>query len=398
MQNIRTKLKYFSTISIFSTKCSNTYCVKSSHGVGTVLALDDGFLVRAVPVLKLRVELDGDDLQVARVVVPGEVTVHTDNIHVRSLWTRQQTSRDALIIAAANFWQTLKHEHWRSKKWNLGFLIIQYVHVHHHEATICSQNDDATKNEHFWNNNHKKTSVTNTVAPPYDDSNKPSIHSISFQTQLFAPSPPQPPRKLLLMKDPEVLNRVQVTWRRGPWFSFLHTAEFLDACDGASSCTKINAFLNNADFLLHPCLKKVPSKQSVFNPKRSDWLFLNNTRPYQNPKTKWQSQKMCRQSRCQISRENWAMTVLSHNEADALLQHVCKPFKGTNARSTCLRSAGAPFFTHINNKSIAEFCSICLLQLWFSCCRNCCNAWSAIMTASLADDRRRTRAETQCQQ
>lgn len=148
MQNVRTKLKYFSTISIFSTKMlngSNTYCVKSSHGVGTVLALDDGFLVHAVPVLKLCVQLDGDDLQVARVVVPGEVTVHTDNVHVRSLWTRQQTSCDALIIAAATFGQTLKHEHLRSKR-NLGFLIIQYLHVHHHEATICGQNDDATEN------------------------------------------------------------------------------------------------------------------------------------------------------------------------------------------------------------------------------------------------------------
>lgn len=64
------------------------YGVKSGHGVGAVLALDDGFLVRVVPVLKLRVELDGDDLQVARVVVPGEVTVYTDDIHVRSLWIR----------------------------------------------------------------------------------------------------------------------------------------------------------------------------------------------------------------------------------------------------------------------------------------------------------------------
>lgn len=66
----------------------NPYCVKSGHGVGAVLALDNGLLVRVVPVLKLRVELDGDDLQVARVVVPGQVAVHTDHIHIRSLWTR----------------------------------------------------------------------------------------------------------------------------------------------------------------------------------------------------------------------------------------------------------------------------------------------------------------------
>lgn len=79
------------TFFIFITKMlngSSTHSVKSSHGVGTVLALDDGFLVGAVPVVKLRVELDGDDLQVTRVVVPGEVTVHADDIHVRSLWTR----------------------------------------------------------------------------------------------------------------------------------------------------------------------------------------------------------------------------------------------------------------------------------------------------------------------
>lgn len=81
MLSISTKLKVhlsrqqnnISAISISILKMingSNTYRVKSSHGVGTVLALDDGFLVRAVPVLKLRVELDADDLQVARVVVP----------------------------------------------------------------------------------------------------------------------------------------------------------------------------------------------------------------------------------------------------------------------------------------------------------------------------------------
>lgn len=65
--------------------CASAYSVESCHRVSAVLALDDGFLVPAVPVLELGVELDGDDLQVARVVVPGQVTVHTDDIHVRSL-------------------------------------------------------------------------------------------------------------------------------------------------------------------------------------------------------------------------------------------------------------------------------------------------------------------------
>lgn len=93
---------YILYISPFVTKMlngSNTHNVKSSHGVGTVLALDDGLLVRAVPVVKLRVELDGDDLQVTRVVVPGEVTVHTDDVHVRSLWARRPATRDVFIVA-----------------------------------------------------------------------------------------------------------------------------------------------------------------------------------------------------------------------------------------------------------------------------------------------------------
>lgn len=58
--------------------------VKSCHGVRPVLALDDGLLVLSVPVLKLGVELDGDDLGVTGVVVPGEVTVDADHVHVWS--------------------------------------------------------------------------------------------------------------------------------------------------------------------------------------------------------------------------------------------------------------------------------------------------------------------------
>ena len=57
----------------------------SRNHVSSVFTLDYGFLVLPVPVLKLGVELEGDDLQVTWVVVPGEVTVHTDHIHIGSL-------------------------------------------------------------------------------------------------------------------------------------------------------------------------------------------------------------------------------------------------------------------------------------------------------------------------
>lgn len=58
-------------VSCTAATCASPYSVESCHRVSAVLALDDWFLVLAIPVLKLSVELDGDDLQVARVVVPG---------------------------------------------------------------------------------------------------------------------------------------------------------------------------------------------------------------------------------------------------------------------------------------------------------------------------------------
>lgn len=70
--------------------CVNAHAVKPWHGVCSVFALDDGFLILSIPVLKLSVELDGDDLDVAWVMVPGEVTVYTDYIHVGSLETKDE--------------------------------------------------------------------------------------------------------------------------------------------------------------------------------------------------------------------------------------------------------------------------------------------------------------------
>lgn len=65
--------------------CVSPHAVKAWNGVGSILALDDGFLVLPVPVLELSVELEGDDLCVTRVMVPGEVAVHTDHVHIGSL-------------------------------------------------------------------------------------------------------------------------------------------------------------------------------------------------------------------------------------------------------------------------------------------------------------------------
>lgn len=59
--------------------------MKSRHCVSAVFTLDDGFPVQRVPVIKLSVELDGDDVQVAEIMVPGEIAVYTDYIHVGSL-------------------------------------------------------------------------------------------------------------------------------------------------------------------------------------------------------------------------------------------------------------------------------------------------------------------------
>lgn len=70
-------------------KFVSAHTVNPRHCVGSIFTLDDGFLVLSVPVVKLRVELDGDDLQVTRIVVPGEVAVDTDHVHIWSLETRQ---------------------------------------------------------------------------------------------------------------------------------------------------------------------------------------------------------------------------------------------------------------------------------------------------------------------
>lgn len=69
--------------------CTNnriiTHIVQACYSVCPVLALYDGFLVFSVPVVKLTVQLDGDDFQMPRVMVPGEVAVHTDHVYVGSL-------------------------------------------------------------------------------------------------------------------------------------------------------------------------------------------------------------------------------------------------------------------------------------------------------------------------
>lgn len=57
----------------------------SRHCIRSVFTLDDGLLVLSMPVLILGVELDGDDLQVAWIVVPGEVIVYANDVHIRSL-------------------------------------------------------------------------------------------------------------------------------------------------------------------------------------------------------------------------------------------------------------------------------------------------------------------------
>lgn len=62
-----------------------SHIVNPWHRIGSILALDDRLLVFSVPVFKLSVELEGDDLHVAGIMVPGEVAVYTDHIHKRSL-------------------------------------------------------------------------------------------------------------------------------------------------------------------------------------------------------------------------------------------------------------------------------------------------------------------------
>lgn len=65
---------------------SHTHTVEARQGFSAVLALDDGLLVRSIPVLELGIQLQPNHFQVPWVMVPGEVAVHTDNVHVRCLW------------------------------------------------------------------------------------------------------------------------------------------------------------------------------------------------------------------------------------------------------------------------------------------------------------------------
>ena len=70
------------------------YLVNAWDSFCAVLALDNGLLVRLVPVLKLAVELELNHLQVPVVVIPREVAVDTDDIHVRGLgqeWSCEST-------------------------------------------------------------------------------------------------------------------------------------------------------------------------------------------------------------------------------------------------------------------------------------------------------------------
>lgn len=61
------------------------YLVKPWDGPGSVLALDYGFLVSPVPVLKLRGQLQRNHLQVPVVMIPRVVAIHTDDVHIRRL-------------------------------------------------------------------------------------------------------------------------------------------------------------------------------------------------------------------------------------------------------------------------------------------------------------------------
>lgn len=68
-----------------------TYLVEARDGRGSVLALDYWFLVGPVPVLKLGGQLQLNHLQVPVVMVPGVVTVHTDDIHIGRLGRQHET-------------------------------------------------------------------------------------------------------------------------------------------------------------------------------------------------------------------------------------------------------------------------------------------------------------------
>lgn len=68
-----------------------TYLVEARDGRGSVLALDYWFLIGPVPVLKLSGQLQLNHLQVPVVMVPGVVTVHTDDVHIGRLGREHET-------------------------------------------------------------------------------------------------------------------------------------------------------------------------------------------------------------------------------------------------------------------------------------------------------------------
>lgn len=76
--------------------CPCPHAVQAGDNIRSIFALDDGLAVLPVPILKLRVELQGDDLQATWVVVPGEVAVDADHIHVGGLETGMGRQADAL--------------------------------------------------------------------------------------------------------------------------------------------------------------------------------------------------------------------------------------------------------------------------------------------------------------
>lgn len=59
-----------------------TYVVKLCNGVCSILALNNWLLIGPIPVLKLGGQLQWNHLQVPIVMIPGEVTIHADDIHV----------------------------------------------------------------------------------------------------------------------------------------------------------------------------------------------------------------------------------------------------------------------------------------------------------------------------
>lgn len=63
----------------------STYLVKPCDGLCSVLTLDDGLLVGPVPALKLRLQLQPNQLQVPVVMIPRVVAVDADHVHIRSL-------------------------------------------------------------------------------------------------------------------------------------------------------------------------------------------------------------------------------------------------------------------------------------------------------------------------